>query len=71
MTKQILYKYLGTNGAILSPVHLEDIYYIRKIQLTAETGKLLRKKGTTSSVFSVLISEDEVDDWEEIEAKQD
>ena len=30
MTKIVMYEYLGTNGTILSPVHLEDIYYIRK-----------------------------------------
>ena len=30
MTKTVLYKYLGTNGTIVSPVHLEDVYYIRQ-----------------------------------------
>ena len=35
MTKEILYTYLGTNGTITSPVHLEDIYYTRKVRLTA------------------------------------
>ena len=30
MTKQVLYRYLGTNGVIESPIHLEDIYYVRK-----------------------------------------
>ena len=43
MTKQVFYKYLGTNGVIVSPIHLEDIYYIRNIQLTADVGKLLTK----------------------------
>ena len=36
MTKQILYKYLGTNGVIESPVHLEDIYYVRTVALYAD-----------------------------------
>ena len=43
MTKEILYTYLGTNGTITSPVHLEDIYYIRKVRLTADAGKQLTK----------------------------
>ena len=34
MLKQVIYRYLGTNGIIESPVHLEDTYYIRLIQLT-------------------------------------
>ena len=43
MTKDILYQYLGTNGTILSPVHLEDIYYVRKVRLSADPGKMLTK----------------------------
>ena len=35
MIKTMLYEYLGTNGTILSPVHLEDIYYVRKYKLVA------------------------------------
>lgn len=43
MIKEVLYEYLGTNGTILSPVHLEDIYYIRKFKLRADDGKQLTK----------------------------
>ena len=39
MTKIVMYEYLGTNGTILSPVHLEDIYYIRKLRLIADVNK--------------------------------
>jgi hypothetical protein len=39
MQKEILYQYLGTNGTILSPVHLEDIYYVRKVRITASKDK--------------------------------
>ena len=45
MIKTTLYEYLGTNGTILSPVHLEDIYYIRKLELFADNGKKLTKDG--------------------------
>lgn len=66
MIKDVLYQYLGTNGVILSPVHLEDIYYVRKVRLSAETGKMLRKQGEEGMVFSVIVPEDEVYKWEEI-----
>ena len=65
MKKTVLYKYLGTNGTIVSPVHLEDIYYIRQIKLTAESGKALtkdRKKFCTS----IVVPEEEVDQWIEV-----
>ena len=41
MTKTVLYHYLGTNGTITSPVHLEDVYYIRKFKLIADKDKIL------------------------------
>ena len=65
MKKQILYQYLGTNGTILSPIHLEDIYYIRKINLFAEEGKTLTKDGKKFTL-SIIVPEDEVDDWYEV-----
>ena len=65
MKKQILYQYLGTNGTILSPIHLEDIYYIRKVNLFAEEGKTLTKDGKNFTL-SIIIPEDEVDDWYEV-----
>ena len=45
MTKEVLYTYLGTNGQITSPVHLEDIYYVRSFRLNAEGEKRLTKDG--------------------------
>ena len=65
MRKTVLYEYLGTNGTILSPVHLEDIYYIRKFRLDADNGKKLTKDNKTF-VNSVVVSEEELLDWTEI-----
>ncbi len=65
MTKEIYYEYLGTNGTILSPVHLEDIYYIRKLKLHADNGKRLTKDGKTMHT-SVVIPEEEENEWREI-----
>lgn len=63
MTKQIIYVYLGTNGVIESPVHLEDIYYTRRMRLMADSGYML----TNGKVqrLSVIVPEDEIDEWQE------
>lgn len=65
MTKEVLYLYLGTNGSILSPVHLEDIYYTRRLRLTADNKKVLTKDGV-NFCRSVVIAEDDLDLWREI-----
>lgn len=66
MTKQVYYFYMGTNGTILSPVHLEDAYYTRRIKLTADEGKQLTKD-KKNFYGSITVPEDEVDLWEEVE----
>ena len=65
MTKEVLYEYLGTNGTILTPVHLEDIYYIRKLRLSADNGKKLTKDNK-HFVKSVVIPEAELEEWKEV-----
>ena len=65
MTKQVLYKYLGTNGVIESPVHLEDIYYIRINVLTADEGKLLTDGTNVRRI--VRCSDENVSLWKEID----
>lgn len=67
MTRQVLYKYLGTNGVIESPVHLEDIYYVRVNVLTAGNGKLLTDG--EKIVKEVRCSDEELENWREIYAK--
>lgn len=64
MTKKVLYKYLGTNGVIESPVHLEDIYYVRINVLMADEGKILSNGYEKKKV--VRCSDEEVDEWVEI-----
>lgn len=66
MTKEIMYMYLGTNGTICSPVHLEDIYYIRKIRLTAENNKSLTKDGINFT-YQIIVPEEDASNWYEIE----
>lgn len=64
MTRQVFYKYLGTNGVIETTVHLEDIYYVRVIALYADKGMVLTDG--TRKLRSVKVAEEEVDMWQEI-----
>lgn len=64
MTKEVWYKYLGTNGVIESPVHLEDIYYVRINILTADEGKILSDGKVQKK--RVRCSDEEVDQWVEV-----
>lgn len=64
MIKNTLYRYLGTNGVIESPVHLEDIYYVRIVQLIAE-GRNQLTDGE-KYVKMITVPEDEVSKWHEI-----
>ena len=65
MTKKIIYKYLGTNGTIESPVHLEGIYYVRFLHLVADRGKILTNGIIKSKI--IRIPEEELSNWYEID----
>lgn len=65
MTKTPLYTYLGTNGTITSPVHLEGVYSVVKYRLEAAPDKILVKKdGTTTK--SVVVQESDIELWKEV-----
>lgn len=68
MTKTVWYFYMGTNGTILSPVHLEDTYYTRRIRLVADEGKTLTKDFKTFQE-AAMVAEDEVDLWSEVDGQ--
>ena len=59
------YKYLGRNGSIISEVQLENVPPIPMIEIRAEAGKILTNG--LKKVYSVIIFEDELNNWEEIE----
>ena len=67
MTHKVLYKYLGTNGVIESPIHLEDIYYVRINVLTAAAGKMLTNGQELKK--TVRCSDEEVELWHEVNEK--
>ena len=60
MTKTPIYTYLGTNGIITSPVHLEGIQYMLKYRLEADANKYLTKDDK-DFVKMITVSADEVD----------
>lgn len=69
MKQTVMYRYLGTNGVIDSPVYLEGIYSVKSISLMADAGYLLTKDGK-SFVKSVRVSnEAEVSQWREVKDK--
>ena len=65
MKREILYTYLGTNGTITTPIHIEGAYYVRKVRLMAEEGKILTKDYKTYQQSTVVPEEDE-DLWIEV-----
>lgn len=68
MIKQTLYEYLGTNGVLLTPIHLEDVYFVRKIKLTAEKDKILiHKDDSNIKRITVVIPEQELELWSEVD----
>ena len=69
MKKTPLYTYLGTNGTITSPVHLEDIYYVKKYRLEAETNKMLTKDDGLTLYKIVTVPEGDLDLWKEVYSK--
>lgn len=69
MNKQITYTYLGTNGILTTPIHLEGIYSVKKIVLMADEGKMLTKDNE-HFVKRVSVPESEVSLWKEVLAGQ-
>lgn len=65
MIKEKMYRYLGRNGIITSPIYLENISPISMIGLQAEKGKILTNG--IKKVYSIIIFSDELNDWYEID----
>lgn len=68
MTKTVLYTYLGTNGTITSPVHLEDIYYTRSFRLEADEGMALTKDNKNFVKRVTVFEDDDIALWREVPA---
>ncbi len=65
MRKTTLYTYLGSNGTLTTPIHLPNVYCIKKFVLDAENGKKLTSDGV-SFHSTVTVSETDLDKWYEV-----
>lgn len=65
MNSKKLYRYLGRNGIITSPILLENIEPITMYELRSSEGKVLTDG--SSIVKMKLVFEDELKDWYEID----
>lgn len=65
MVKSKVYRYLGRNGIITSPILLDSIEPIPMFKLTAAEGKLL--SNGEEKVKAKLIFADELKEWFEID----
>lgn len=68
MIKQVTYTYLGTNGTLTTPIHLEGIYSVKKIVLTADEGKKLTKDNINLVDRVTVRSDEEAELWKEVSA---
>ncbi len=66
MKKEILYNYLGTNGSLLTPIHLEGIYSVKKYRLTADVHKKLTKDNV-NFYKTIVVHELEINSWYEVD----
>lgn len=65
MKKTNLYRYLGRNGIITSPVFLNNTEKIDMYHLTADKGKILTNG--EEFLYSVTIFAEDLNKWVEIE----
>lgn len=66
MTTQTFYRYLGTNGTLLTPIHIEGAYCVKLIKIIADSDKTLTCDDGITKRNSVLVPEEEVSSWVEI-----
>lgn len=69
MKKIKLYRYIGKNGIITSPVLLEGISHIQMYRLSTKPGYVLTDGEQT--VRGIDVFEEDVEKWTEIEAEKD
>lgn len=67
MTTTLMYRYLGTNGVIESPIHLENIYFTNFYVLRADPKKILTDGKMAATTVRISSAED-IAKWKEIDA---
>ena len=64
MTKTKLYRYIGYNGVITSPILLEDVKHKELYELRAEHGKVLTNG--EKELYAVVVEPEDVENWHEV-----
>ena len=65
MKKRKLYKYVGRNGEIVSPILLDDVKHIPLVELRPDDGFILTN-GEIVKDHAITIHIDEVNEWKEV-----
>ena len=65
MEKDIIYRYVGTNGTIETGVHLPGVTAMKMYILYADYCKQVTKDGKEYYTVSPLVPEDELEEWYE------
>lgn len=64
MVKRELYRYLGTNGVVDTPVHIPNAYSVPMVELVASPRhQLFNGERTTSRI---IVAAEDVNKWKEI-----
>lgn len=66
MIKTYVYTYLGTNGTLTTPIHLQGIYSVRNIKLETESSQKRLTKDGINFYKNIIVSEEDLDNWYEI-----
>lgn len=67
MTKNKIYRYLGRNGILTTPILIEGTAPITMYRLIADAGMVLSNGKTHVNMIDVF--DDEIEDWFEIPAE--
>ena len=67
MTKNKIYRYLGRNGILTTPILIEGAAPITMYRLIADAGMVLSNGKTHANMIDVF--DDEIEDWFEIPAE--
>jgi hypothetical protein len=64
MTKTVIYKYIGYNGSVTTPILLPNVDHLKMIRLKAADGHILTNGEKRAYIVTVL--EESVPDWIEV-----
>ena len=69
MKKIPLYRYMGLNGILDTPILLEDITYTLRYRIIADDGYYLFNSVTAKKALIAEAYEDSVDEWKEVKGQ--